>query len=262
MRMKRKLSSVFFIVGLLAVLLSVGCSTTKTGTDVDKQRVLENRLDLAMGYLTRGDHERTRFHLNKAMEVDSSSPAVHDAWALLYQQEKEFEEAESHFRKALSYDPTFTRGRNNYGMFLLNMDRFEDAYDQFLKGSEDLGYPRRAELFLKVGVTALQLNKVSEAEAAFEKALDLDSRMSLAHIELADLAFRRGDYQRAQQRLNQYNSTRNSPTPRGLWLGVRLADKLGNSDAEASQGLALRNLYPDSRENQQYKNWLNNEQKP
>ena len=91
--MKRKLSSVFFIVGLLAVLLSVGCSTTKTATDVDKQRVLENRLDLAMGYLTRGDHERTRFHLNKAMEVDSSSPAVHDAWALLYQQEKEFEEA-------------------------------------------------------------------------------------------------------------------------------------------------------------------------
>ena len=262
MRMKLKLSSVFFVVGLLVVLLSVGCATTKSSTGVDKQKVLENRLDLAMGYLTRGDHERTRFHLNKAMEVDSSSPAVHDAWALLYQQEKEFEEAESHFRKALSYDPKFTRGRNNYGMFLLNMDRFEDAYDQFLKGSEDLGYPRRAELFLKVGVTALQLNKLSEAESAFEKALDLDSRMSLAHIELADLAFRRGDYQLAQQRLNQYNSTRNSPTPRGLWLGVRLADKLGNSDAEASQGLALRNLFPDSRENQEYKNWLNNEQKP
>ncbi len=262
MRMKLKLSSVFFIVGLLAVLLSVGCATAKNGAGVDKQKVLENRLDLAMGYLTRGDHERARFHLNKAMEVDSSSPAVHDAWALLYQQEKEFEEAESHFRKALSYDPKFTRGRNNYGMFLLNMDRFEDAYDQFLKGSEDLGYPRRAELFLKVGVTALQLNKLAEAEAAFEKALDLDSRMALAHIELADLAFRRGDYLLAQQRLNHYNSTRNSPTPRGLWLGVRLADKLGNRDAEASQGLALRNLYPDSRENQEYKNWLNDEQKP
>ncbi|WP_438951337.1 type IV pilus biogenesis/stability protein PilW [Porticoccus sp.] len=260
--MKFKWSSMLFAVGLFSVLLSVGCATTKSGASVDKQKVLDNRLDLAMGYLTRGDHERTRYHLNKAMEVDGSAPAVHDAWALLYQQEKEFEEAEKHFRKALSHDPKFTRGRNNYGMFLLSQNRFEDAYHQFLEGSEDLGYPRRAELFLKVGLTALQLNKLAEAESAFNKALDLDSRMLLAHIELADLAYKRGDYQLAQQRLNQYNDTRNSPTPRGLWLGVRLANKLGNRDAQASQGLALRNLYPDSRENQEYKNWLNDEQKP
>jgi type IV pilus assembly protein PilF len=59
--------------------------------------------------------------------------------------------------------------------------------------------------------------------------------------------------------LDKYNENRRRPTPRGLWLGVRLEHQLGNKDAEASQGLALRNLFPNSRENQEYQNWLNDE---
>ena len=33
-----------------------------------------------------------------------------------------------------------------------------------------------------------------------------------------------------------------------LWLGVRLERHLGNRDAEASQGMALKKLFPDSQE--------------
>lgn len=249
---------------LFSIVMMVGCTSTTTtngvaNAQVNRDKALENRLQLALGYMSRGDRERARQHLEKAMEIDSRSAKVEEVWALLYQQEMELGEAEAHYKKALSYDPAFTRGRNNYGMFLLRQERYEEAYQQFKIGSEDLAYPKRGEIFLKSGVTAVKLNKLAEAEQALQKAAVLEPQLSQPYLELADIAYQRGDYQRARQLLEKYNESRRRPTPRGLWLGVRLENQLGNKDAEASQGLALRNLFPNSRENQEYQNWLNDE---
>lgn len=248
----------------LAMVVLAGCTTTTTTNGVatqavDKQKALENRLQLALGYLSKGDRERARQNLEKAEEINSRSPEIQDIWALLYQQEMELGEAEAHFKRALSYDSNFTRGRNNYGMFLLRQQRYEEAYKQFVIGTEDLSYPKRGELFYKVGVTALKLNKPTEAEEAFKRALVLEPGLSQAYLELADLSFTQGDLSGSKLMLDKYNENRRRPTPRGLWLGVRLEHQLGNKDAEASQGLALRNLFPNSRENQEYQNWLNDE---
>ncbi|MEH6528761.1 MAG: type IV pilus biogenesis/stability protein PilW, partial [Porticoccus sp.] len=237
----RKQSAPCLIVWILSALLMVGCTTTTT-TDgvkdepVSNNKIVENRIQLALGYLSKGDHEGARQNLNKAMEVNSKSPELHDVWALLYQQEGEFGEAESHYKQALAYDPLFTRGRSNYGLFLLRQGRYEEAYQQFSKGAEDLGYPRRAELFYKVGISALELDKLAEAEHAFTRAAVLNPQLSVAYLELAELSFSRGDYPRAKQLLNEYNNTKRGPSSRGLWLGVRLEHSLGNKDAEASQG--------------------------
>lgn len=259
-------TKLLLLSGFFAVLLILGCTTTATSPignnkEVDKDKVVENRLQLALGYMGKGNHERAREHLNKAMEANSRSPELHDVWALLYQREKELEAAESHYKKALSYDPKFTRGRNNYGLFLLRLNRTEEAYQQFVIGTEDLGYPKRAELFYKVGITALRLNKNKEAEGAFTKAAILSPTMSAAYLELAQLSYAKGDYPRSKALLDKFNSTKSNASAKGLWLGVRLEHNLGNRDAEASQGMALRNLFPDSPENKEYQNWLTNERK-
>jgi len=262
----RKRSVPCLIVWTFSIFLMVGCTTTTT-TDgvkdepVSNNKIVENRIQLALGYLSKGDHEGARQNLNKAMEVNSQSPELHDVWALLYQKEQEYGEAESHYKQALAYDPLFTRGRSNYGLFLLRLGRYEEAYQKFSKGTEDLGYPRRAELFYKMGISALKLDKLAEAENAFTRAAVLNPKLSVAYLELAELAYSRGDYPRAKQLLDEYNNTKRGPSSRGLWLGVRLEHSLGNKDAESSQGMALKNLFPDSGENQEYKSWLENEQK-
>ena len=250
---------------IFSTLLTTGCVTTNTGSSqkskVDTEKVMENRLQLALGYMGKGDHERAREHLNKATEVNNRSPELHDVWALLYQREMELEAAESHYKKALSYDPKFTRGRNNYGLFLMRLNRIEEAHQQFVIGSEDLGYPKRAELLYKVGLTALKLDRVQEAEDAFTKAAVLSPQMSVAYLELAEIAYKRGDNSRSKQLLDKYNMTKSNTSPRGLWLGIRLENSFGNQNAEASQGMALRNLYPNSQENLEYQSWLKNERK-
>lgn len=261
-RKVKVLSVPWLALWVLATLLMAGCTTTTTlkKHSVDMDKVVQNRLQLALGYMSKGDHERARDNLNKAMEVNSHSPELHDVWALLFQREMEYKEAEAHYKKALSYDPEFTRGRNNYGLFLMRLNRYEEAYQQFSLGTADLGYPKRAELFYKTGVAALKLDKLPEAESAFTRAAVLNPKLSFAYLELAELSFKKKDYQRAMQLLNKYNDTKNGPSPRGLWLGVRLEHNIGNQDAEASQGLALRNMFPNSRENQEYQSWLKNEQ--
>ena len=262
----KKLTTLLLLGSFFSALFLMGCTTTTTSSiaknkEVDKEKVMDNRLQLALGYMGQGNHERAREHLNKAMEVDSRSPELHDVWELLYQREKELEAAESHYKKALSYDPKFTRGRNNYGLFLLRLNRIEEAYQQFLIGSQDLGYPKRAELFYKVGITALRLNKNKEAEDAFTKAAILSPSMSAAYLELAELSYAKSDYPRAKALLDKFNSTKSGASAKGLWLGIRLEHRLGNQDAEASQGMALKNLFPDSRENKEYQSWLENERK-
>lgn len=147
-------TKLLLLSGVFSVLFLMGCTTTTTSPtankpEVDTEKVMDNRLQLALGYMGQGNHERAREHLNKAMEVNSRSPELHDVWALLYQRENELEAAESHYKKALSYNPKFTRGRNNYGLFLLRLNRAEEAYQQFVIGSEDLGYPKRANYFIK-----------------------------------------------------------------------------------------------------------------
>jgi len=250
--------------GILSLLLVAGCVTTIDGSHqqpIDKEKALETRLQLAIGYLGKGAHERAREHLNKAMKINSRSAKLHDVWALLYQQEGELEAAELHYKKSLSYEPTFTRGRNNYGLFLFRSGRMEEAYQQFVKGAEDLGYPKRAELLYKVGVTALKLDRLEEAERAFTKSTILRPSMSGAYFELAEIAYDRADYPKSRQLLDRYNETKQRVSPRGLWLGIRLENSFGNQNAEASQGMALKNLFPDSQENQEYQIWLKNEHK-
>ena len=259
-------TKLLLLSGIFSVFFLMGCTTTTTSStasksDVNTEKVVDNRLQLALGYMGQGNHERAREHLNKAMAVNSSSPELHDVWALLYQREGELEAAESHYKKALSYNPKFTRGRNNYGLFLLRLNRTEEAYQQFVIGSEDFGYPKRAELFYKVGITALRLNKNKEAEDAFTKAAILNPSMSVAYLELAELSYEEGDYPRAKALLDKFNSTKSNASAKGLWLGVRLERHLGNRDAEASQGMALKNLFPDSQENKEYQSWLRNERK-
>ena len=244
---------------LIAALLSACVATPTTSkSGADKEEQLSNRLQLAINYIRTNNHERAREHLQRAEEIDSRSPEVQDLYALLYQREREFEIAEQHYKKALSYDASFTRGRNNYGSFLLRLGRAEEACEQFKKGSQDLGYIRRFELFHKIGLCELLSSNRADAKDAFLKTLALNKQYSPAALELAQIAFDEKQYAQSKQFLNHYNEYRRQPTSRGLWLGVQLEHMFGNKDARDSQGLALKNLFPDSEENLRYQNWLKN----
>jgi type IV pilus assembly protein PilF len=218
---------------------------------VDRERALETHIQLAHGYIENNNRESARHHLRRSFDIDRNSAGAMGAMAMLYQLEGEPEMAETYFKRTLRRDRNATRTRNNYGVFLYNQERYQEAFQQFERVVADLDYDHRAQGLVNLGRAALKLGNAERAESAFKHATVLDRNLSSAFIELADLSFQNENYADAKRYLDNFTRL-TQQTPRSLWLGIRIERIFGNRDREASYALALRNLYPYSKEHLEY----------
>ncbi|MCE3252911.1 MAG: type pilus biosis/stability protein PilW [Cellvibrio sp.] len=246
------------LVSVVAVVFLASCvSENKNGSGkanrhVDKAKSLELHVQLAQGYIEKGNRESARHHLRKAAEIDKNSPEAMEALARLYQLEGEPALAEETFKKAIKRKKNFTLANNNYGVFLFGLKRYEEALVQFELAASDLDYNGRASALVNVGRTALLLGKNERAKAAFEHAAVLDKGIADPHIELADMSFQRQEYADAKKHLDRYQAL-GQQSARALLLGIRLERIFGNKDKEASYLLVLKNRFPYSKEYLEYK---------
>lgn len=215
----------------------------------------ETYVQLGLGYLRKGERQRARTNLLKALERDKRSADAHNALALLLQVEGENDLAEQHFEKAINYEPGLTNVRYNYAVFLLRQKRYVDAEKQFLIAAEDINYARRDRVFYNLGLIAKQLSKSEQAQQAWEKAIKLNPKLLGPVLELADVYFNAGDYPKTKRYLEHYEAL-SKPSPRALWLAVRLEHAFGNKDGVASKALALKNMFPYAEETIEYKAWV------
>lgn len=246
------------LISIVAVMLLAGCvSENKSGNGksnrhVDKEKSLELHIQLAQGYIEKGNRESARHHLRKAADIDKNSAEAMEALARLYQLEGEPALAEETFKKAIKRKKNFTLANNNYGVFLFGAKRYEEALAQFELAASDLDYDGRASALVNVGRTALLLGKNDRAKAAFEHATVLDKGIADPHIELADMSFQRQEYADAKKHLDRYQAL-GQQSARALLLAIRLERIFGNKDKEASYLLVLKNRFPYSKEYLEYK---------
>ena len=103
--------------------------------------------------------------------------------------------------------------------------------------------------------------KVLNDVLAWSRAIALNPRLAMPYLELADYHFAAGDIPQAARYLAAYDQLAR-PSARSLWLGLRIEHRYGNKDAVASKALALTKLFPYSRENLEYQEWLKNGRQP
>jgi len=241
--------------GLLAMLL-VACiregPENPLSTSQGRAAASAAYVQLGLGYLQEGETARAKVPLVKALEIDPRSADAHAAMALVFQSEMEPQLADEHFRKALlSKSDNQTRILNNYGSFLYEQGRYEEAMQRFSKAVEDTYYAGRSRVFENMGLTALKLNQPDKAAEYFERTLRLDPQQPQALLELAELTRQQRDYGKALSYYQRFTELSNQ-NARSLLLGVRLADQKGDRDKAKSLGLQLKRLYPASPEYQQY----------
>jgi type IV pilus assembly protein PilF len=240
---------------LLAASLLAGCVTTgnvdpmKTGKGREEAR--DAYVQLGIGYLQQGETERAKVPLKKALELDSSNADAHAALALVFQIEMEPKLADEHFRKAISQRRDDARLLNNYGSFLFEQKRYQEAMERYTQAAQDNLYPERSRIFENLGLTALQLQQREQAKAYFERSLRLNSRQPRALMEMALLSFEDKQFVPARSYYESY-LTLAPHDARSLLLGVRLAKVFEERDNAASLGLQLKRLYPGTPEYQQY----------
>ena len=240
---------------LILVSLLSGCVTEYSGgtqMTADPDATLDKRVSLARQYIGVGDWDNAKRNLELAQEIDPQNAEVFEAFALVYQSTGEFELAEQQFKAALRAEPSLSRARNNYAAFLYSRGRFTEAESEFSRVTDDTLYSGRPMAFVNLGLCRLQLSDPPGAEAAFSRALSMDRRNPVALLEMGFLRLEAGDTDEAKRYHGTYRTVSPQQSPRGLLLGLRIADLTGDQDALGSYELALRNLYPDSAE---YRAW-------
>lgn len=234
---------------LLAFLVLCAACALPAAADepADARYRAQIHTELGAGYFSRGQLGVALEELSEAVKADSDYAPAYTMLGLVYMELREHDQAEENFRRALGLEPANSEAHNNYGWFLCQRERTDEAIPHFLAALKNPLYTTPEKPYFNAGVCSLKKGDEKGAEEFFLKAARFQAAPPQTLWHLADINFRRGDYAAAKQYLERFLQS-SQPTAEALWLGARLERRLGNRDAEANYSLQLRKKFPDSRE--------------
>lgn len=262
----------FALMLLASFLLCAGCVTeevaesktpdkknddktpVEVASKVDEKAALTDYITLANGYIQDGKRASALTAINKGLAIDDESPELLNVLAYYYVTDGEDELAEKQYKKAIRADSSYTGSYLNYGVFLYQHKRYDEACEKLAKATEDVMYPKRDVAFLNYGVCLKHQGKMKEAEEAFRRSYVNDPRNPRVVLQLATLKFDTGDFEQSLQFYNKFLSM-TKQNAESLWLGIRLANVMGEEDKQASYALFLKNQFPSSPQYNEYKVW-------
>ncbi|TWH76690.1 type IV pilus assembly protein PilF [Azomonas agilis] len=253
----RQLSLILVFSSLLGCV-SEG-PTRPLDTEQGRREARDAYVKLGLAYLQQGSTSRAKLPLSKALELDPNSAETHAALALVFQTELETKLADQHYRQAISANPT-ARILNNYGSFLYDQGRYEEALARFQQATNDPLYQERGRVFENLGLTSLKLGQTEQAREYFNRALRLDNQQPMVLLELAALSYDSKDYIVAKRYYDQYRvqQTNQQTLPaRSLLLGIRLGRVFQDQNQIKILSMQLQRFYPASPE---YNTYLSEQQ--
>ncbi|WP_198650262.1 type IV pilus biogenesis/stability protein PilW [Oceanimonas marisflavi] len=203
------------------------------------------RMNLGLEYLRRGDTGQAKFNLERALSQDGRNPDIHLALAYFFQSVSDHDKAEQHYRQVLQLDPQHGDGLNNYGAFLCDRERFDEADVMFRKAISVFGYAKVADTLENAALCALEGGQSEAAQGYFQRALEYSPNKPRALLGMAGLELERGDPVFARLYLDRYRQ-RHSPSAQSLWMTVRTARAQGLESEAQQAGAELVHLFPDS----------------
>jgi type IV pilus assembly protein PilF len=234
---------------VLGACVSNAPENSKNPQEMEKDAADYN-LQLGIGYLRQGEYQLALDKLKKSAEQDPSVPETHMALGYLYEQINEPEKAESQLRQASRLAPNDPEVLNTFGVFLCKQGSVKEALASFDKAALAPLYRTPEAAYTNAGVCARTSNRPDEAEAYFRKALGKNPNYDEALLQLASLSFERANYFPARAFIERFLQG-NRATPEALYLGVRIENAMGNSDAVNNYATRLLREFPESAEARQ-----------
>lgn len=263
-------------VTVLAMLLSACQTTTPTsnnttatyaGAGSDRTEAARIRTQLAAQYIRERKLDIALQQLEIAMASDARYAPAYDMMGVLLQTEgsaRNMARADEYFRKALGIDPNFSQSRNNYGVYLSAMGKYNEAIAQFEIAGTTLGYEGRAASLENMGRAYLALKNPDKAKASFLRALDANSARIDARVELTDIFLNENNLIFAKEAYDEVLARVGNQQlpPRLLFQGIRIADMQKATSQRQRLAQQLLALYPLSEEAKKLKAWLSDPTKP
>jgi len=244
--------------GIALLLTAAGCATqappepmaetgTITGEAGDPRNRARIHTELASLYFERGVMGVALEELRIATAADPTYPPTHGMFGLVYMGLREHQLAEQSFKRGLGFSPQDPDLNHNYGWFLCQTGRENEAIKYFMQAIRNPLYATPGRSFAAAGTCALRKNQIKDAEEYFLRALRLDTDHPAALLQLGQIRYRQGNYDESRRLVTRFSKL-NDPTPESLWLAIRVERKLGERLAEASFAGQLRQRFPGSSE--------------
>ncbi len=243
-------------IGAFTLLMLAGCANTgpqapsyapQSVADSDLQTRARLHSELAAGYYEIGNYGVALQEATEALRSESNYVPAFNVLGLVYMELRDDKAAEANFQRALQISPLDSDSNNNYGWYLCRRKREQESIKFFLTALRNPLYATPEKSWVNAGTCARQAGDLAAAEDYFQKALKVHANQPQALHQLADMAYKRGNYSEAKSYLTRLQRDV-VPNAEMLWLALRVERKLGDRNAEASFGFQLRKNFPDSRE--------------
>lgn len=227
-----------------SALKSASSTMGDEGLDRARARI---HTELAAGYYEIGNMSVALEEVKEAARADPNYGPAYNIAGLIYARLKEDRLASESFQRALRLNPSDYDALHNYGSFLCDRKQEREAIKHFLAAVRNPLYPLPERSYVNAGLCARQSGDLAGAEEYFQQALKLRPTQPQALYQLADMSYARGDLGGARGYLGRLTQAADS-SAEVLWLGARIARRMGDRNLEASYARQLRNRYPNARE--------------
>jgi type IV pilus assembly protein PilF len=242
---------------LASALLLGGCVTTGTSsgdsnaelqtssdqTSTQKRAVI--RLQLAVGYYQRGELDVALDEVKQSLQANPDFADAYNMRGLIYMQMGENHLAEDNFQHALRLAPHNGEADNNYGWFLCQNSRISESFAYFEAAVAERKYPFPAKAMDNAGKCSLKSEQHAEAEKYFLRAFKFDPGNIDVNFNLAKMYYERKDYEHAQFYIGRVIKS-DVHDAEVLWMGIKVAHKMGDRVTESVIGSELGRFQPNS----------------
>ncbi len=229
-----------------------GAASSKTdivteSDEPDARRRARLRLELASGYFEQGQTSVALDELKQALIADPNFADAYNLRGLVYMRLNDAALAEDSFRRALVIDPRDAGTAHNYGWFLCQQTRYRESFQLFGQAIANPTYVGQAKSLMTQGLCQVRAGQRIEAEQSLTRSYELDAGNPLTGYNLSSLLFERGELVRSQFYIRRLNNSElaNAET---LWLGIKIEQRLNNSEAVQQLAGQLKKRFGQSRE--------------
>ena len=250
------------VTSLGAMVLLAGCTATGSGSDQgaqqaastqtavsDQQARAKVHTELGSLYLLDGRSAIALEEARIAIAADANYAPAYNLLGLTHMGLNEMKQAEENFQKALRLAPGDPEISNNYGWFLCQTGREQQAIGYFMAAANNPLYTTPTKPYTNAGLCYLRIKDDKAAEENFRRAATVDGSNAQAIYHLSNLVYKQGDFASARKYLGEVHRLMD-PNAESLWLGVRIERKLGDRQAEAGYASQLRRRFSGTPQHQ------------
>jgi len=218
--------------------------TASDQTDADRRAAV--RMELAALHYGRGQYETALDEIKLALQAKPDLGAAYSLRGLIYASMGEEALANESFDRALRINPRDADAMHNRAWFLCQRNQFDEAdrlFDQALAMPQ---YRESQRSLLAQGVCNAKAGKLDEAERKLARAYELDPTNPTTAMNLSEVLYRRGEYERARFYIRRVNQREELSSPQSLWLALKIEHRIGNRGGVEDFGRQLRNRFPQA----------------